>query len=184
MVNSPNITRPSYKYIHLDMPTKIDIKQLRQNMFICGTDRKWLDLPFFRRKFLITSADQINTLREYCKFVYIDIEKGVDVLGSPADDIIIEHKISVDPDLSAQGYALGCIVELNSGEIGIVAHVNPQDRLRPILSMITNAQKQLLTQQRDIDLSDKTTQGLEIIKTLAADDPIVELLLALHANSL
>jgi hypothetical protein len=167
------------------MTKKIDVKQLRENMFICGTDRKWLEIPFFRRKFLITSVDQIYTLREYCKFVYIDIEKGVDVLLPPEDDIIIEHKISVDPDLSAQGgYALGCAVELNSGEIGIVAHVNPQDRLRPTLSMVTNAQKQLLTQQQDIDLSGKTTQGLEIIKTLAPDDPIVELLLALHANSL
>jgi hypothetical protein len=50
--------------------------------------------------------------------------------------------------------------------------------------MVTNAQKQLLTQRQDIDLSGKTTQGLEIIKTLATDDPIAELLLALHANSL
>ncbi|MGZ5026480.1 MAG: DUF3391 domain-containing protein, partial [Methylobacter sp.] len=59
------------------MTKRIHVRQLRKGMFICGTDRKWIETPFFRRKFLITSEDQINTLRSYCRFVVIDTDKGI-----------------------------------------------------------------------------------------------------------
>ncbi|MBD9360454.1 HD-GYP domain-containing protein [Methylomonas fluvii] len=61
------------------MVKKININQLRKGMFVCGTDRKWLDTPFFRTKFLISSDKQINTLKEYCQTVSIDTAKGLDV---------------------------------------------------------------------------------------------------------
>ncbi|OQW70296.1 MAG: hypothetical protein BVN35_18080 [Proteobacteria bacterium ST_bin11] len=64
------------------MVKKININQLRKGMFVCGTDRKWIDTPFFRTKFLIASDKQINTLKEYCKIVSIDTSKGVDVAES------------------------------------------------------------------------------------------------------
>ncbi len=152
-------------------------------MFLCGTDRKWLELPFFRRKFLITSTDQINTLREYCKFVYIDTEKGVDVIP-PEQQAIIEYELSVGPELSAQyTYPEGCAVELNTGELGIVTQVNRQDALRPRLRLLTNAQKQLLMQEHILDLVACLTKDIEIIQTLASDDPIVELLMALYEQA-
>ncbi|MFI3184785.1 MAG: DUF3391 domain-containing protein [Methylococcaceae bacterium] len=162
------------------MTKKIAVAQLKINMFLCGTDRKWLELPFFRRKFLITSTDQISTLSEYCKFVYIDTEKGEDVIP-PEQHTIIEHELSVDPELSTQHiYPVGCAVELNTGELGIVTLVNQQDELRPRLRLLTNAQKQLLTQEQVLDLGDSTKQGLEIIKLMDISDPIIQLLLALY----
>ncbi len=396
------------------MTKKIDVTQLRKGMFICGTDRKWIDIPFFRQKFLITSNKQINTLREYCEFVYIDTEKGVDVISQP--EVKIEQhndEISVERDSSKQShednvyrknyedsqtilsevlndvrlgrcvdnpkvrgvvqelivnivkdsqtmigliqskdkndtlarksvnvcilalafgkhigipkdkmyelglgallhdigmiqipsrillkkqpltpaertimekhteyglailaktqeipvnvlkivhshhermdgkgypqklqdkeigllvrmvtiasvyealtrerfytetltpvaalkylytsgkaifdaplvekfiqalgiYPSGCVVVLNSGEIGVVVNVNPQDRLRPTLRIVTNAQKQLLTQESVLELADRTTKDIEIIKTLAMDDPIIELLMTLHEQA-
>ncbi len=88
------------------MIKKIDVTQLRKGMFICGTDRKWIEIPFFRRKFPITSDKQINTLRAYCKFVYIDTEKGVDVISRPEIQTVIEHndEASVDKDSSKQSH--------------------------------------------------------------------------------
>jgi len=396
------------------MTKKIDVTQLRKGMFICGTDRKWIDIPFFRQKFLITSNKQINTLREYCEFVYIDTEKGVDVISQP--EVKIEQhndEISVERDSSKQShednvyrknyedsqtilsevlndvrlgrcvdnpkvrgvvqelivnivkdsqtmigliqskdkndtlarksvnvcilalafgkhigipkdkmyelglgallhdigmvqipsrillkkqpltpaeraimekhteyglailaktqeipvnvlkivhshhermdgkgypqklqdkeigllvrmvtiasvyealtrerfytetltpvaalkylytsgkaifdaqlvekfiqalgiYPSGCVVVLNSGEIGVVVNVNPQDRLRPTLRIVTNAQKQLLAQESVLELADRTTKDIEIIKTLAMDDPIIELLMTLHEQA-
>ena len=73
------------------MTKKINVKQLRNNMFICGTDRKWIDMPFLRQKFLITSNQQIDALREYCEFVYIDTEKGADVISQPEAKTIIDQ---------------------------------------------------------------------------------------------
>ncbi|WP_031438614.1 HD-GYP domain-containing protein [Methylobacter tundripaludum] len=393
------------------MTKKIDVTQLRKGMFICGTDRKWIDIPFFRKKFLITSDKQISTLQEYCEFVYIDTEKGEDV--SPAiieqhnDDTFVDHDsfkqihedtsyrknyedsqtilsevlndvrlgrcvdnpkvrgvvqelivnivkdsqtmigliqskdkndtlarksvnvcilalafgkhIGIPKDkmyelglgallhdigmvqvpsrillkkqpltpaeraimekhteygltilaktqeipvnvlkivhshhermdgkgypqklqskeigllvrmvtivsvyealtrerfytetlspvaalkylytsgkaifdaplvekfIQALGiYPSGCVVVLNSGEIGVVVNVNPQDRLRPTLRIVTNAQKQLLAQESVLELADRTTKDIEIIKTLAMDDPIIELLMTLHEQA-
>lgn len=393
------------------MTKKIDVTQLRKGMFICGTDRKWIDIPFFRKKFLITSDKQISTLQEYCEFVYIDTEKGEDV--SPAiieqhnDDTFVDHDsfkqihedtsyrknyedsqtilsevlndvrlgrcvdnpkvrgvvqelivnivkdsqtmigliqskdkndtlarksvnvcilalafgkhIGIPKDkmyelglgallhdigmvqvpsrillkkqpltpaeraimekhteyglailaktqeipvnvlkivhshhermdgkgypqklqskeigllvrmvtivsvyealtrerfytetlspvaalkylytsgkaifdaplvekfIQALGiYPSGCVVVLNSGEIGVVVNVNPQDRLRPTLRIVTNAQKQLLSQESVLELADRTTKDIEIIKTLAMDDPIIELLMTLHEQA-
>lgn len=61
------------------MVKKITVEQLRKGMFLCGTDRKWIDLPFFRTSFLIASEKQIKTLQEYCQLVYIDTAKGLDL---------------------------------------------------------------------------------------------------------
>lgn len=68
------------------MAKKINVRQLKIGMFLCGTDRKWLDSPFFRRKLLITSDQQIKALRECCEFVYIDTQKGIDVVTSPENE--------------------------------------------------------------------------------------------------
>ncbi|MFA5016078.1 MAG: HD-GYP domain-containing protein [Methylobacter sp.] len=393
------------------MTKKIDVTQLRKGMFICGTDRKWIDIPFFRKKFLITTDKQISTLQEYCEFVYIDTEKGEDVspaiieqhnddtfvdldsskqihedtlyrknyedsqtilsevlndvrlgrcvdnpkvrgvvqelivnivkdsqsmigliqskdkndtlarksvnvcilalafgkhigipkdkmyelgLGAllhdigmvqipsrillkkqpltPAERAIMEKHTEyglailaktqeipvnvlkivhshhermdgkgypqklqskeigllvrmvtivsvyealtrerfytetlspvaalkylytsgkaifdaplVEKFIQALGiYPSGCVVVLNSGEIGVVVNVNPQDRLRPTLRIVTNAQKQLLAQESVLELADRTTKDIEIIKTLAMDDPIIELLMTLHEQA-
>lgn len=73
-------------------------------MFICGTDRKWIEIPFFRRKFLITSTKQIDTLREYCKFVYIDTSKGVDVDVISRPEANIEQHNDENSDSSKQNH--------------------------------------------------------------------------------
>jgi len=80
-------------------------------------------------------------------------------------------------------YPSGCVVVLNSGEIGVVVNVNPQDRLRPTLRIVTNAQKQLLGQAYVLELADRTTKDIEIVKTLAMDDPIIELLMTLYEQA-
>lgn len=77
-------------------------------------------------------------------------------------------------------YPTGCVVELNTGELGVVIKVNQQDRLRPVLRMVTNAQKQLLTEERIVDLAERENSRIEISKTLEMDNPIIELFMNLH----
>jgi hypothetical protein len=48
---------------------------------------------------------------------------------------------------------------------------------------MTNAQKQLLTQDYVIDLSSSKSQAYKITNELSMDDPIVELLITLHAQT-
>ncbi len=80
----------------LIMIKKIAVEQLRIGMFVCDTDRKWIDLPFFRTKFLLTTPKQIATLKEYCHFVYIDPTKGLDELPQSAAEL--QPAIEIEED--------------------------------------------------------------------------------------
>lgn len=73
-------------------------------------------------------------------------------------------------------YPLGCIVELNTGEIGIVAGVNSQQQLSPLLHIVTDNRKQLLQEKHVLDLSTLEKIKVEITKTLGKDDPVFELI--------
>lgn len=71
------------------MIKKIPVHHLKKGMYVCGNDRKWLDTPFFKTKFLVTSDEQINALKEYYQFILIDTSKGGDV----AADAMSEHSV-------------------------------------------------------------------------------------------
>lgn len=86
------------------MVKKIAASQLRKGMYVCGTDRKWIDIPFFLTKFLVKSDKQIHTLTEYCQCVYIDTSKGLDVDrprdlddGAAPAETFIEQTIDQSP---------------------------------------------------------------------------------------
>lgn len=51
-------------------------------------------------------------------------------------------------------YPVGTLVELNTGEVGIVMTRNPEHRLRPRVMMLTNPAKQLRAHYIPIDLAD------------------------------
>ncbi|MFU8789454.1 MAG: HD-GYP domain-containing protein [Methylobacter sp.] len=83
------------------MIKKIPVNKLRKNMFVCDTDRKWIELPFFRQKFQITSDKQIKTLQEYCKIVAIDTLKGVDVIDDSETEMTRQQHGQADNELAA-----------------------------------------------------------------------------------
>lgn len=45
-------------------------------MYVSGLDRPWLETPFVLQGFRIASEDDLKTLRRYCQYVYVDIEKS------------------------------------------------------------------------------------------------------------
>ncbi|WP_150048247.1 DUF3391 domain-containing protein [Methylomonas rhizoryzae] len=56
----------------------IDAKQLTIGMYVCGFDRSWWDLPFYRTRFLLVSLADVQQIQAYCRQVKIDTEKGRD----------------------------------------------------------------------------------------------------------
>ncbi|AMK76088.1 hypothetical protein A1342_16575 [Methylomonas methanica] len=150
-------------------------------MFVCGTDRKWIDTPFFRTKFLISSDKQINTLKEYCQTVSIDTGKGIDV-DKPAETDIVDSSGSAATEMRCRAeendsaYSVNCIVELQTDELAIVVKENLRCPQRPLLKVITNPHKQLLFQERSLDLADEQQNQIKIVRVLASDEPIIELL--------
>ncbi|MBI2315527.1 MAG: DUF3391 domain-containing protein [Betaproteobacteria bacterium] len=60
----------------------IPVTELRVGMYVAHLDRPWLGTPFAFQGFPVTSQDQIEAVREYCKFVTIDLEQ--DLSRAPA----------------------------------------------------------------------------------------------------
>lgn len=56
---------------------KISVNQLRIGMYICKLDRPWLETPFPFQGFYLRTTYELNEVKGFCKFVYIDSEKGV-----------------------------------------------------------------------------------------------------------
>ncbi|PLW82045.1 diguanylate cyclase [Kineobactrum sediminis] len=51
---------------------KISTNDLRVGMFVSALDRSWLETPFIIQGFRIESRTQIDKLREYCNYVFVD----------------------------------------------------------------------------------------------------------------
>ena len=55
---------------------KVATADLDIGMYVSGLDRPWLGTPFATQGFFIQSTEQIDTLKEYCKYVLIDSRRG------------------------------------------------------------------------------------------------------------
>ena len=53
----------------------VAVGDLQLGMYVIELDRPWLGTPFDFQGFPLTSADQIEQLKEYCKVVYVDPER-------------------------------------------------------------------------------------------------------------
>ena len=51
---------------------KIHVSHLKVGMFISKLDRDWLETPFLLQGFMIEDSEDIDIVREYCEFVWID----------------------------------------------------------------------------------------------------------------
>jgi HD-GYP domain-containing protein (c-di-GMP phosphodiesterase class II) len=64
------------------MKKKIDVIDLRPGMYISELDRPWLETPFLFQGFELQTSQEMELIKQHCKYVYIDVEKGADVLPS------------------------------------------------------------------------------------------------------
>ena len=70
---------------------KISVQGLRVGMFVSQLDRPWLETPFPFQGFLINSPKEIERVKRYCDYVYVDVYKGI----SPAKRFRLSDK---DPE--------------------------------------------------------------------------------------
>jgi HD-GYP domain-containing protein (c-di-GMP phosphodiesterase class II) len=55
---------------------KVSVDFLKPGMYVSNLDRPWVETEFLFQGFLINSQDEIDKLKKYCTYVYIDIERG------------------------------------------------------------------------------------------------------------
>ncbi|OGA03283.1 MAG: hypothetical protein A2W68_01605 [Betaproteobacteria bacterium RIFCSPLOWO2_02_64_14] len=58
------------------MKEKVEVADLAAGMFVTELDRPWLETPFVLQGILIESQRDIDELRQYCKFVYVEPERS------------------------------------------------------------------------------------------------------------
>ena len=56
---------------------EIPVEQLTFGMFVAKLDRPWTETPFAFQGFVLQKDKQLETLRKYCKHVFVDPEKTV-----------------------------------------------------------------------------------------------------------
>ena len=64
---------------------RVTLRQLRPGMYVSRLDRPWLGTPFPLQGFQIRVGSDIAELHKHCKFVYIDVERGLDAKPEKLD---------------------------------------------------------------------------------------------------
>lgn len=67
---------------------KVLVSDLAIGMYVCELDRPWLETPFLMQGFLIETENDINTLADYCEFVYIDVARAAGEAATFNHDIV------------------------------------------------------------------------------------------------
>ena len=112
-------------------------------------------IPVFGRIAAIVDAyDAMITPRPYAKLLSsYDALRKLRVLA----DVEFQAEIVNQFTRAIGAFPTGTLVELNTGDIGIVTRQNQIRRLRPEIMVIMDANKQLLPDFRVIDLGEETT---------------------------
>ncbi len=69
---------------------KVDTANLAQGMYVAQLDRSWLETPFIKHGFQVSSEDEIGLLRKFCKHVYVDVSQS----DASEQDILQAHQES------------------------------------------------------------------------------------------
>jgi HD-GYP domain-containing protein (c-di-GMP phosphodiesterase class II) len=97
------------------MKKEVSVEDLEFGVFIAELDRPWTEVPFMFQGFELKEEKQLEVLKQYCKKVFIDSDKGLDlpdrklqtaaggkpqsVLASITNKVRYEEKVSVDVEL-------------------------------------------------------------------------------------
>jgi len=104
---------------------------------------------------IVDKYDAITSVRPYRPEG--DHLRAVSILNKLARENKIDNELTTSFVAYLGIYPPGCVVELSSGEVGIVLQSNPKQRLRPQLLVVLAPDKSPV--QRFIDMSEKTTDG-------------------------
>jgi HD-GYP domain-containing protein (c-di-GMP phosphodiesterase class II) len=61
------------------MKKEIPVAELQFGMYVAQLDRPWTDTPFMFQGFELKSDQELEALKKYCKTVFIETDKGLDL---------------------------------------------------------------------------------------------------------
>ena len=113
------------------------------------------DIPLHARiAGLVDSYDAMTTIRPHApaRSSFEAMQELSDMKDTSFQGSLVEHFIQ-----TVGMFPTGSVVELNTGEVGIVVQQNPTRRLRPKIILVTNDQKQKCDAMTVLDLSCRST---------------------------
>lgn len=89
------------------MRKSVPVSELRFGMYVAELDRPWTETPFRFQGFVLSSEQQLQTLKKYCKSVVVDSERGTTQADAPRPGMqyfgktVHAEKASVEQELGA-----------------------------------------------------------------------------------
>lgn len=83
---------------------RIRVKDLRLGMYVCELDRPWHETPFLFEGFELSSPGDIETVKQHCEYVYIDMRRTqVEhmVIDDLSGSVFSKKSASFDKELQA-----------------------------------------------------------------------------------
>lgn len=94
---------------------RIEVEDLQLGMWVVELDRPWLGTPFDFQGFPVTSPEQLQSVKGYCKYVYVDPEREEAVASprrtaaAPRDALVSINAMPVEPEaVAARGVYEEC----------------------------------------------------------------------------
>jgi len=108
-----------------DMLKKVDASQLKVGMFIHDLDCGWMDHPFVRNRFVLTTEDEIYKIRNAkIRGVVIDCSKGLDVDDAPT---LAQAEAATEAEVTAIAAKPMVVTRVSLGEeLARAAHIRKQ----------------------------------------------------------
>src|SRR5207247_10386951 len=54
------------------MKKSVPVAELKMGMYVAELDRPWTETPFMFQGFYLETGEQLETLKQYCKTVFVD----------------------------------------------------------------------------------------------------------------
>ena len=136
------------------------VEDLELGMYICELDRPWTDTPFIYQGFFLDTEEQVEEIRKYCKYVFVDVLKqresvpGLRPMPSPRKKRGTDSKSRKIGKTRHSEEDLPEVYPVQHGveqELGAAerAHSVADKALQGIIADIKNKRVPLLTHMRD-----------------------------------
>ena len=90
----------------------IPCERLETGMYVAELDRSWLHTPFPGPGLMLTRDDQIQTLRQHCRYVYVDPDRSEPGLLLPGPAAPVDHADGFAAARAALDYSVRRLAEI------------------------------------------------------------------------
>jgi hypothetical protein len=125
----------------------VPVSELRFGMYIAELDRPWTETPFRFQGFVLSTEQQLDALKKYCKSVLVDSERSTTLTDAPRPGMqyfgktVYPEKASVEQELGpARAAFINSHALVQEGLTKVrVGHTLDAERVRGAIDSLTES---------------------------------------------